>query len=93
MPVQHADQRSGVTLAAFPAVTARYVRWEVTGINASGYGAVGGAEIDFFTTAGRDALPVRDVLTVQPEQIVLPAAGQTGPALGDHRGAPLCRAR
>ena len=76
VPVQHADKRSGVTLAAFPAVTARYVRWEVTGINGFHYGTVGGAEIAFFTTAPRDALPVRDSITIRPEQLVLPRQGQ-----------------
>ena len=76
VPVQHANKRSGVTLATFPAVTARYVRWEVTAINAHGYGTVGGAEVAFFTTASRDALPVRDSVAIQPEQLVLPRAGK-----------------
>ena len=39
-------------MATFPGVTARYVRWEVTAINAAGHSAVGGAEIAFFTTGG-----------------------------------------
>jgi hypothetical protein len=74
--VDHADRRAGVTQVAFPAVTARYVRWEVTGLNKFGYGTVGGAEIAFFTTASRDALPVRDTLAIRPEQLVVPRNGR-----------------
>jgi hypothetical protein len=43
--VAHVDQRAGVTLASFAPVTARYVRWQVTAINAKGFAAVGAAEI------------------------------------------------
>ena len=70
--VAHADQRGGVTLAGFAPVTARYVRWQVTAINAKGYAAVGAAEIAFFSTSATpDAAPVRDQLRIRPAPIVL----------------------
>ena len=69
--VRHIDQRSGRTQVTFPTVTARYVRWEVTGINAPGHRAVGGAEVRFFTTAPKDVQPTRDTIAVRPEQLVM----------------------
>ena len=74
--VKHTDQRSGITLVTFPAVTARYVRWQVTEINAPGHGCIGGKEIGFFTTAAPDPLPSRDLVIIRPEQILLPRDGQ-----------------
>ena len=76
VPVAHADGRSGVTLVTFPAVTARFVRWEVLSLNEFGYATVGGAEIAFFTTTSRDTLPVRDSITIRPEQLVVSRNGQ-----------------
>ena len=74
--VAHVDQRAGVTLASFAPVTARYVRWQVTAINAQGYAAVGGAEIIFFAATAPDAAPVRDQLRIRPAQVVLAQEGQ-----------------
>ncbi len=74
--VKHADRRAGLTRATFPAVTARYVRWEVTAINAAGNRCVGGAEIAFFSPAPPDALPVRDSLSLHPQQLVEPGNGR-----------------
>ena len=57
VPVQHVNQRSGVTLFALPEpITARRVRWQVTALG-SRHGTVGGAEIGFFTTAEKDSGP------------------------------------
>ncbi|HEY5481741.1 MAG TPA: discoidin domain-containing protein, partial [Verrucomicrobiae bacterium] len=56
-PVKHVNQRGGVTFLTLPApVTARRVRWQVTGLGA-GYGTVGGAEIAFFTAGETESLP------------------------------------
>ncbi len=74
--VAHVDQRAGVTLASFAPVTARYVRWQVTAINAKGHAAVGGAEFAFFTTAAPDATPVRDQLRVRAAPVVLAQEGK-----------------
>src|ERR1035437_8255998 len=57
VPVKHVNQRGGVTVLTLPApVTARRVRWQVTGLGA-GYGTVGGAEIAFFTAGETESLP------------------------------------
>jgi hypothetical protein len=74
--VAHADQSGGTTQVSFTPVTARYVRWQVTAINAKGYAAVGGAEIAFFAAATPEALPSHDQLQVLPSQIMLARDGQ-----------------
>ncbi len=76
VPVAHVDQRGGITLASFPPVTARYVRWQVTAINARNYSAIGGAEIVFFAATTPDAVPVRDQLRIRPAQVVLAQEGR-----------------
>ena len=61
--VPHANVRSGRTLFILPAAaTARYVRWQVTGLGPRGYGTVGGAEIGFFTSADPEPAPTRDTI-------------------------------
>ncbi len=57
VPVKHVNQRGGVTFLTLPSpVTARRVRWQVTGLGAS-YGTVGGAEIAFFTGGETESFP------------------------------------
>jgi alpha-mannosidase len=57
LAVNHVNERAGVTFFAFPnAVTAKRIRWQVTGLGA-GLATVGGAEIAFFTTAQVEAQP------------------------------------
>jgi hypothetical protein len=73
--IVHANARGATTIASFPSVTARYVRWQVTGLNAKRHGTVGGAEIAFFTAAASDPAPVRDAILIQPAQLVV----QDGP--------------
>ena len=74
--IAHADQRGGTTQLSFAPVTARYVRWQVTAINAKGYAAVGGAELAFFTSAAPEQLPTHDQLQVLPSQIMLAREGR-----------------
>jgi hypothetical protein len=70
VPVKHVNQRGGVTLLALPSpVTARRVRWQVTGLGAS-YGTVGGAEIVFFTLGKAETLPKGATLEVRTPQMV-----------------------
>ena len=93
--VKHADQRSGITLVTFPAVTARYVRWQVTEINALGHICIGGKEVSFFTTAAHDRLPSRDLVSILPEQIVLDRNGRRVQVVTitiDHRYAESAKA-
>jgi len=68
--VPHANTRSGRTFFALAQpVTARYVRWQVTKLAQTGYGTVGGAEMQFFTSGDAEPLPMKDTI----EQVALPA--------------------
>jgi len=69
--IEHANARGATTLVSFPAVTARYVRWQVTGLNAKGHRTVGGAEIAFFTSGTAEAAPLRDTIVIRPAQLVV----------------------
>ena len=60
--VKHANERGGVTFLPFAAVTARYVRWQVTAVKS--HSTVGGSEISFFTSAEPEPAPVR--IAVEP---------------------------
>lgn len=60
--VKHANERGGVTFLPFAAVTARYVRWQVTAIKS--YSTVGGSEISFFSSGEPEPAPVRT--TIEP---------------------------
>jgi hypothetical protein len=56
--VTHVNQRGGVTFAAWTTpVTARRVRWQVTGLGPHRYGTVGGAEVAFFRAGDSEAVP------------------------------------
>ncbi|MBK9140822.1 MAG: hypothetical protein IPM17_19060 [Verrucomicrobia bacterium] len=56
--VTHANERGGVTFVAWPQpVTARRVRWQVTGLGPQNYSTVGGAEIEFFRAGETESLP------------------------------------
>ena len=57
--VRHANTRGGTTCSAFPPVTARYVRWQVTAVGPKRYGTVGGAEIGFFAAEAPESEPTR----------------------------------
>jgi len=76
--VAHANTRSGRTTHAFQPVTARYARWQVTGLGPKRYGTVGGAEIGFFTAAPPEAAPTR-----------VRVHSATVPALVKARGGPI----
>ncbi|MBN1419811.1 MAG: hypothetical protein JXP34_13610 [Planctomycetes bacterium] len=57
IPVRHANAPGATTLLPFPPITARYIRWKVTGI--ASYATVGGAEIAFLAPAEPEAAPSR----------------------------------
>ena len=79
VPVKHLNQRGGVTTLTLPSpVTARRVRWQVTGLGST-YGTVGGAEIAFFTPGRTEPLP---------KSLTLDARG---PQMVERRGAALVR--
>ena len=72
--VEHANRRSGTTMATFPAVTARYVRWNVTEHT---MGTSGGAEIAFFTNAAPEPSPVAtSIQSVQGLPVLLKQGGR-----------------
>jgi alpha-mannosidase len=58
VPVTHVGKPGSVTSFVLPTpVTARRVRWQVTGLGARKLSTVGAAEIGFFTTAGAEDSP------------------------------------
>jgi len=65
--VKHANRPSGETLAVFPKpIRASRVRWQVRQLGPSGYGTVGGAEIQFLQAGSPEPLPRRDALEIDP---------------------------
>ncbi len=75
--VRHANTRAGRTQFVLAApVTARYVRWQVTGLGPQGHGTVGGAEIRFFAAAGAEPKPVRASVEFTPSPAVVLKAGK-----------------
>src|SRR5579862_4810805 len=67
--VKHINERAGVTFAVFPSpVTAKKVRWQVTGLGA-GLATVGGSEIAFFTTGAEEEQPNGIGLEVRQVQL------------------------
>ena len=67
--VRHLNERRGVTLLVFPnTVTAKKVRWQVTGLGA-GLATVGGAELAFFTTGNPEERPSSTSLEVRALQL------------------------
>jgi len=79
--LKHANVRAGVTCAAFRPVTARYVRWKVTGLGGV-HATVGGAEIEFYAAGKAETTPAR--ITVD---------ATSGQALLKNNGRPLQPAR
>ena len=70
VPVRHVNQRGGVTFLTLPApVTARRVRWQVTGLG-SHYSTVGGAEIGFFNAGQTEPLPRGIMIESRAPQMV-----------------------
>lgn len=65
--VDHAASRAGATLFLLPRpTTARYARWRVMQLGPGRHGAVGGAEIAFFSAGEAEPLPTHDVIEVRP---------------------------
>ncbi len=67
--VTHVNAPGGTTVTLFAQPhRARYVRWQITRLNAAGHSCVGGRDIGFFTTGPADAAPHRDevALTMTP---------------------------
>src|SRR5581483_4005922 len=61
--VVHPDRSGAVTFRAIsPAIVARRVRWQVTKLGVGNAGAVGGAEVAFFTAGASEASPTGVVL-------------------------------
>ncbi len=73
IPVKHVNRRGGRTLATFPAVTARYVRWQVTAI--AQHTTVGGAEISFFTSGAPESVPGRLTATLMTLPVLMKEGG------------------
>ncbi len=76
--VTHVNEPGGVTnhVLASP-VTARRVRWQVTGLGPQGFATVGGSEVAFFSAADPTALPTEVRFEVRP----LPALERKGDTL------------
>jgi hypothetical protein len=73
--VKHVNQRGGVTFLTLPSsVTARRVRWQVTGLGAS-YSTVGGAEIAFYTAGQRESVPHGITIKSRAPQVLERAGG------------------
>jgi alpha-mannosidase len=76
VPVAHVNKPAGETFFVLPSpVTARRVKWHVTGLGPNSYATVGGAEIAFFTTAGTDSAPLSTIVDVSSPS-VLERAGE-----------------
>ncbi len=70
VPVKHVNQRGGITFLTLPSpVTARRVRWQVTGLG-TGLRTVGGAEIAFFTAGQTEARPSGITIESQSPQLL-----------------------
>jgi len=78
--VVHANTRGGTTCVAFPPVTARYARWQVTAVGPQRYSTVGGAEIAFFAAQTPEPFPKRiDVQCHDVEAVLRNDDGLTQP--------------
>ncbi len=74
VPVTHLNKRGGVTSVSFPPVAARYIRWQVTGLQH--HTTVGGAELCFYEAGPNDNTPVKTTLSAN----WLPALKKAGAA-------------
>lgn len=69
--VKHGGARGGETFFTLPApVTARRVKWSVTGLGPQGFGTVGGAEIAFYASGPVEEAATRDTVEVKQVPIV-----------------------
>lgn len=68
--VQHTEKPSGVTLASFAPVTARYVRWQVSKLMPGGSPNVGGRLMEFYTGGDPEPTPSHIGFEVHTVQIV-----------------------
>jgi alpha-mannosidase len=67
--IDHVNQPGGRTVATFaPAPAARYVRWQVTRLNAAGHSCAGGRDIGFFVAGEGESSPGRLQLDIQARQ-------------------------
>ena len=57
VPIRHVDEVGATTFAAFPPVTARYVRWQVTSVLPGRSPNVGGQAIEFFAAGPAEPRP------------------------------------
>ena len=80
VPVQHVNQRAGVTYHALPEpVVARRVRWQVTKLG-SHYSTVGGAELAFYAAGEAERMPQGIGIEAQAVAIIeRQAEGQVQP--------------
>ena len=74
--VTHVNKPSGRTSLAFKPVTARYVRWQVTGLGPKGIPTVGGTFLRFFTPGTPEATPSRDTVEVATSRVVVERGGR-----------------
>jgi hypothetical protein len=68
--VKHLEMANGVTFAAFPAVEARYVRWQVTSITPNSPKNVGGKGIEFLTIGEAESAPQGVEISAQTQQVI-----------------------
>lgn len=74
VPVTHVNEPAGVTTLVLPSpVTAKRVRWHVTGLGPRKAGCVGGAEVAFYTAGATDPAPTAITL----DATALPAIERT----------------
>lgn len=69
--VTHAGKSEGRTVVLLPApVTAKQVRWQVTGLGSRKLGTVGGAEISFFSLAEAEPTPAKTKIEAAPLSVL-----------------------
>jgi alpha-mannosidase len=75
--VKHVNRPGGITVAAFASpVTARYVRWQVTEMNAGGAACLGGADLRFLAGEEPDSTLIRNEVDIKAAQAILRSEGQ-----------------
>lgn len=70
IPVAHVDEPGATTLATFPPVTARYVRWQVTRVAPGRSPNLGGQSVRFFQAGATEPAPGRTSLSLRSVPIV-----------------------
>ncbi len=75
--IDHANAPGATTTAVFDKPhAARYVRWQVTRLNAQGHACAGGRDIRFFTAGPPESDLRRDTVSIQAIQALLRGAAQ-----------------